>query len=81
MVVWMVAEARRLGIRFVWIYVVLGALIAISVTAPLFLVARERRLQELQPAGESTVLTPGDLVGLVLFALPALILSIWSLFR
>jgi len=40
----MVAEARRLGIRFVWIYVVLGLLIAISVTAPLFLVARERRL-------------------------------------
>jgi len=27
------------------------------------------------------VLTPGDLVGLVLFALPALILSVWSLLR
>ena len=66
---------------FVWIYVVLGALIAISVTAPLFLVARERRLQSLQSVGESTVLTPGDLVGLVLFALPALILSVWSLLR
>jgi len=79
--VWMVAEARRLGIRFVWIYVVLGLLIAISVTAPLFLVARERRLQALQPVGEPTVLTPSDLVGLVLFALPALILSVWSLLR
>ena len=81
MAVWMVAAARRLGIRFLWIYVVLGALIAISVTAPLFLVARERRLQALQPGGEPTVLTPGDLVGLVLFALPALILSVWSLLR
>lgn len=63
-VVWMVAEARRLDIRFVWIYVVLSALIAISVTAPLFLVARERRLQALQQVGEPTVLTSGDLVGL-----------------
>ena len=79
--VWMVAEARRLGIRFVWGYVVLGALIAISVTAPLFLGARERRLQAMQPVDEPTVLTPGDLVGLVLFALPALILSVWSLLR
>ena len=77
----MVAEARRFGIRFIWIYVVLGALIAISVTAPLFLVARERRLQVLQPVGEPTVLTPSDLVGLILFALPALILSVWSLIR
>ena len=77
----MVAEARRFGIRFIWIYVVLGALIAISVTAPLFLVARERRLQALQPVGEPTVLTPSDLVGLVLFAFPALVLSIWSLIR
>ena len=60
---------------------VLGALIATSVTAPLFLVARERRLPALQPVEQPTVLTPGDLVGLVLFALPALILSAWSLIR
>jgi hypothetical protein len=57
------------------------ALIAISVTAPLFLVARERRLQALQPVDQPTVLTPGDRVGLILFALPALILSVWSLLR
>ena len=30
---------------------------------------------------DATVLTPGNLVGLVLFALPALILSVWSLLR
>ena len=40
-------------------------LLAISVMEPLFLVARERRLQALQPVGGPTVLTPGDLVGLV----------------
>src|SRR4051794_2688491 len=42
--VFMVLESRRLGIRWVWAYVVLGVLIAISVTFPLFLIARERRL-------------------------------------
>jgi hypothetical protein len=40
----MVLEARRLDIRFVWAYIILGILIAISVTYPLFLIARERRL-------------------------------------
>jgi hypothetical protein len=44
LVVWMVVEARRLRIRFVWVYVVLSFLIAISVMFPLFLIARERRL-------------------------------------
>lgn len=41
--VWMVFEARRLRIRFVWAYVILGLLVAISVTFPLFLAAREMR--------------------------------------
>lgn len=40
--IFMVIEARKLGIRYVWAYVLGGALIAISVTFPLFLIARER---------------------------------------
>lgn len=40
----MILEARRLGIRFVWAYILLGFLVAISVTFPLFMVARERHL-------------------------------------
>jgi hypothetical protein len=80
-VAWMVVEARRLGIRFVWVYVVLGALVAISVTVPLFLIARERRLSALEGTGEVVDLGQGDLVGLGLFALPALVLSLWSLLR
>jgi hypothetical protein len=43
-IVWMVVEARRHGIRFVWVYVALSFVVAISVTFPLFLIARERRL-------------------------------------
>ena len=46
LMVWMVVEARRLGIRFVWVYVTLSFLVAISVMFPLFLIARERRLAE-----------------------------------
>ncbi|NDJ89412.1 DUF2834 domain-containing protein [Mycolicibacter kumamotonensis] len=40
----MVLEARRHNVRFVWAYIAGGLLIAISVTFPLFLIARERRL-------------------------------------
>ena len=40
----MVVEARRHGVRFVWLYLLGGALIAISVTFPLFLIARELRI-------------------------------------
>lgn len=43
-IVFMLAEARRLRIRWVWAYVIGGAAVAISVTFPLFLIARERRL-------------------------------------
>ncbi|MBI3767673.1 MAG: DUF2834 domain-containing protein [Deltaproteobacteria bacterium] len=78
-VVWMVIEARRLGIGYVWVYVVLGYLVAISVSVPLFLIARERRLAAPGSSPENTSLTRADLIGLLLFALPALVLSFWSL--
>ena len=42
--IFIVLEARRLGIPYVWAYLVGGMLIAISVTFPLFLIARERKL-------------------------------------
>ncbi|MCV7344941.1 DUF2834 domain-containing protein [Mycolicibacterium rhodesiae] len=45
-VVLMVAEGRRLGVRFVWAYVAAGFLIAISVAFPLFLIARQLKLAE-----------------------------------
>ncbi|HEY1710919.1 MAG TPA: DUF2834 domain-containing protein [Rhizomicrobium sp.] len=39
--VFMAFEARRLRIRFVWAYVFFGMTVALSVTFPLFLIARE----------------------------------------
>lgn len=76
-VTWMVLEARRIGLRFVWLYVVLGFAIAISVTFPLFLAARERRLHAM---GEpETKATRPDLVGIACFAIPLIGFSLWTL--
>jgi hypothetical protein len=44
--IFMVREARRLAVPHVWAYLVGGMLIAISVTFPLFLIARERKLAD-----------------------------------
>lgn len=43
-VVFMVIEARKHGIKFVWLYIVGGFATAIGFTFPLFLIARELRL-------------------------------------
>lgn len=39
--IFMVGEAKRLGIRYVWGYVVLSVVIAVAVMFPLFLIARQ----------------------------------------
>jgi hypothetical protein len=69
----MVVEARKHGVRFVWLYIVGGLLIAISVTFPLFLIARERRVGRTEP----TQLGATDTVLLALFAVVAAGLTIW----
>ncbi len=43
------AEGRRLGIPHLWVYFVLTPTVAVSVAFPLFLLARQRRLAELEP--------------------------------
>jgi Terpene cyclase DEP1 len=62
--IFMVIEARKHGVRFVWAYIVGGALIAISVTFPLFLLARELRLETTDAAR----LQPVDIIPLSVFA-------------
>lgn len=59
----MVIEARRLGVRFVWLYLAAGFLIAISVAFPLFMIAREFRLAR-GGAEASWRLTAVDVFGL-----------------
>lgn len=62
----MVIEARRLGVRFVWLYVLFGFLVAISVTFPLFMIARELRLAPAAKPDAPWMLTASDLIGLAL---------------
>ena len=62
--IFMVIEARKHGVRFVWAYIVGGALIAISVTFPLFLLARELRLATTDAARLKVV----DVIPLILIA-------------
>jgi hypothetical protein len=69
----MVIEARKHRVRFVWAYILGGFVIAISVTFPLFLIARELRVGRT----ETTRLGATDTVLLVLFAVVAAGLTIW----
>lgn len=40
----MILEARRLGMSYVWVYIVLGFVVAAGFAFPLFMIARERHL-------------------------------------
>jgi hypothetical protein len=75
--IFMFVEARRLGIRLVWLYLLFGFLIAISVTFPLFMIARERALAK---AGEPAAsLTAIDIAGVVATGALVLGLSVFIL--
>jgi Terpene cyclase DEP1 len=50
----MAIEGRRVGVRFVWLYLVLSGLIAISVTFPLFLLARHLKISKPQ-TGQTSI--------------------------
>lgn len=68
-----VIEARRWGVRFVWLYVLCGFLIAVSVAFPLFLIARERRMAAVDAPSIKTV----DSILLALLCLSLTALSLW----
>jgi hypothetical protein len=77
----MVIESRRLAIRFVWIYVVLGLLVAISVTFPLFLIARERQLAARGESAGELRITPLDTLGLLALGAVMGCFTLWTLVR
>jgi hypothetical protein len=81
--VWMVLEARRLGVRFVWLYILFAILIAISVTFPLFLAARERRLAALGSGSKDTELALGigDKIGLAALTIFTVAFTAWCTLR
>jgi hypothetical protein len=75
----MIIESRRLAIRFVWIYIVLGLLVAISATFPLFLIARERRLAATGEAAAALGIRPLDAVGFAAIAVCMGAFTLWTL--
>jgi hypothetical protein len=69
----MVIEARKHGVKFVWAYIVGGGLITISVTFPLFLIAREVRLR----TSDAPELRTIDTALLAIVSVPRVALAIW----
>ena len=69
----MVVEARKHGVKFVWLYIAGGFAIAISVTFPLFLIAREIRVSRT----DETRLSPFDTAALAVLAVVMVGLTIW----
>ncbi|WP_308170411.1 DUF2834 domain-containing protein [[Mycobacterium] fortunisiensis] len=47
--VFMIVEARRIGVPKVWIYLVLSAVVAVSVAFPLYLIRRQMVLARRRP--------------------------------
>jgi Terpene cyclase DEP1 len=52
--IFMVIEGRRVGVRYVWLYIIMSAITAISVIFPMFLIARHVKLSSEQSAQVST---------------------------
>lgn len=52
--IFIIIEARRLRMRFGWLYVAGAALTAFAFTFPLFLAMRQRRVTELARAGSGS---------------------------
>ena len=69
----MVVEARKHNVRFVWTYIVGAFFIAVSVTFPLFLIARELRMG----TSEGPHLRAVDAILLALLAVANGSLTIW----
>ncbi len=80
--IWMFHEAKRLSMRFVWLYFALAMVIGISFAFPLFLIARERRMHVVEKEqSEPHALSLFDLVGLVLIGVAFAGGTIWTMFR
>ena len=80
-VVWMLLEARRLNMKWVWLYVIFGFLVAISLTFPLFLIHRERVLAAREASSAGGILNPLDIVGLLILGVGSVWYAVMTLGR
>jgi len=72
-VILMVTEARKHGVKFVWLYVAAAYVIAISAAFPLFLIARELRINR----SDEPNLRTTDTILLAVVAILTAALTIW----
>jgi Terpene cyclase DEP1 len=79
--VWMVLEARRLAMRGVWLYLIFGMLVAISVTVPIFLINRERAMAAAKPLDAAGSLHAADVAGLAAVGLGAIAYAVLTLLQ
>lgn len=76
--IFMVIDGRKHGVRLIWAYIIGGVFIAISVTFPLFLIARELRLNTVgAPPIKTRDLKTVDTVLLGLLAVLLLGTALW----
>jgi Terpene cyclase DEP1 len=73
LVILMVIEARKHNVKYVWAYIVGAFVIAISVAFPLFLLARELRLDK----SDATHLHTSDTILLAILAVGMAAFAIW----
>ena len=69
----MVIEGRRVGVKYVWAYIIGGLVIAISVAFPLFLLARELRLEK----SDAAYLCKSDSILLAILAVGIAAFVVW----
>jgi NO-binding membrane sensor protein with MHYT domain len=72
-VIFMVVEARKQGIKFVWLYVAASYIVAISAAFPAFLIAREIRISKSDAPGVNAT----DTILLAVVAIFTALLTIW----
>jgi uncharacterized membrane protein len=53
-VVFMITESRRIGMKRVWLYILLSGVTAMAFTFPLFMAMRERQLGKLNQTPQTT---------------------------
>lgn len=76
----MILEARRLGMRGIWIYALFFIIVGISVSGPIFMINRERALAALDANASAGTLRRSDVVGLILGAVVVIAYTIVLLY-
>ncbi|CAA0080422.1 Uncharacterised protein [Zhongshania aliphaticivorans] len=74
--VWMFIEGRRLGVKYLYAYILIGVVVAISFAFPLFMAARELRLAAQEGAPADYKIKAMDAAVLILIFLITVVASV-----